>query len=456
MKLTALILAAGIAASFAFARDPNVIIILTDDQGYNDLGCFGSPQIKTPHLDRLAAEGLKLTDFHVPSPVCSPSRAGLLTGCYPKRVEMHRGVLFPADKRGLNPAEVTLADHLKSHGYTTACIGKWHLGDRPELLPTAQGFDRYFGIPYSNDMSHPDNRTKPKIPLDEGWRDPAGSSPRWNTPLMRDTEIIELPVDQRTLTRRYTDEAIRFVEEQRDKPFFLYLAHSMPHIPLFVPDDVRDPDPRHAYRCVIEHIDTETGRLLAKLRELSLEKETLLVFTSDNGPWLIHGHHGGRAAPLRDGKGTTFEGGTRVPCVVWGPGRIPAGKTSDELVSTVDLLPTLTALAGHPFEAKKPIDGLDVSTTLTKGETSPRSEFLHYSSTGALEGIRQGDWKLLVHRRGKDREPETLLFDLASDLSESRNLAAGQPDRVAAMTTRMEELDGEVTAGARPAWSAGK
>ena len=454
MKLTTLILAAGIATSSA--RDPNVIVILTDDQGYNDLGCFGSPRIKTPNIDRLAAEGLKLTDFHVPSPVCSPTRAGLLTGCYPKRVEMHRGVLIPSDKRGLNPAEVTLADHLKSNGYATACIGKWHLGHRPELLPTAQGFDHYFGIPYSNDMSHPDNAAKPKISLDEGWRNPADSSPRWNTPLMRDTEIIELPVDQRTLTRRYTDEAIRFVEQQRDRPFFLYLAHSMPHIPLFVPDDVRDPDPRNAYRCVIEHIDAETGRLLAKLRELSLEKDTLLVFTSDNGPWLPMGHHGGSAAPLRDGKGTPFEGGTRVPCVAWGPGRIPAGKASDELVSTLDLLPTLAVLTGHPFQAAKPIDGIDVSATLTKGEASPRTEFLHYSSTGTLEGIRQGDWKLLVRPRGKDKQPETLLFNLSSDLSESRNLAAENAERVAAMSARMAELDREVTAGARPAWTAGK
>jgi len=335
-------------------------------------------------------------------------------------------------------------------------VGKWHLGHLPEYLPTSNGFDYYFGIPYSNDMSHPDNQGRPKISLDEAWRDQATTSRRWNTPLMRDTGIIEVPVDQRTLTRRYTDEAIQFVEAQRGRPFFLYLAHSMPHIPLFVPDELHDPDPHQAYRLVIEHIDAETGRLVAKLRELSLERDTLLVFTSDNGPWLTQRHHGGSAKPLRNGKGTTFEGGTRVPCIVWGPGRIPAGKTSDEFVATIDLLPTLSAMAGHPFKAAKPIDGLDASVTLTKGESSPRSEFLHYSSSGELEGLRQGDWKLLVLPQGKDKEPKQLLFDLGTDVSESRNFAPGQPERVAKMISRMEELDREITANARPAWRAPK
>jgi arylsulfatase A len=435
----------------AFARDPNVVIIFTDDQGYHDLGCFGSETIRTPHIDQLAREGLRLTDFHVPSPVCSPSRAALLTGCYPKRVGMHRHVLFPKSTYGLNPDDLTIADHLKAHGYATACIGKWHLGHLPQFLPRAQGFDSYFGIPYSNDMNHPDNAKKSKASSDASWTDQATHVKNWNTPLVRNEEIIELPVNQRTITRRYTDEAIRFVTENKDRPFFLYLPHSMPHIPLFVPDDVHDPDPKNAYKCVIEHIDTETGRLIATIRELGLEKDTILVFTSDNGPWLQFKNHAGSAAPLRDGKGTTFEGGQRVPCVVWAPGRIPAGDTSSELASTMDLLPTIATLTGHPLDTPKPIDGLDISETLTRGSPSPRTEFLHYSSNGVLEGIRQGDWKLLIKQAkpGKSN-PTILLFNLKQDIGESTNLAAKHPEKVATLRKSMTALDSQITADARP------
>jgi len=243
MKYILTLLVIALTTSVAYARDPNFIIIFTDDQGYNDLGCYGSKTIKTPHLDQLAAEGMKLTDFHVPSPVCSPSRAGLLTGCYPKRVGMHRHVVFPQDKYGLHADELTIADHLKSNGYATACVGKWHLGHVPETLPTANGFDSYFGIPYSNDMSHPNHKGKPRFSQDASWRDQDKHSPLWKTPLMRDQKIIEHPVNQRTITRRYTDEAIKFVEKHKAAPFFLYLPHSMPHIPLYVPEDVYDADP---------------------------------------------------------------------------------------------------------------------------------------------------------------------------------------------------------------------
>lgn len=433
----------------ALARDPNVVIIFTDDQGYNDLSCFGSKTIRTPHIDQLAEEGLRLTDFHVPSPVCSPSRAALLTGCYPKRVGMHRHVLFPKSTYGLNPDELTIADHLKANGYATACIGKWHLGHLPEFLPRAHGFDSYFGIPYSNDMNHPDNARKPRTPRDEAWTDQANSVKEWNTPLVRNEEIIELPVDQRTITRRYTDEAIKFVTANKDRPFFLYLAESMPHIPLFVPDDVCDSDPENAYKCVIEHIDTETGRLITKLRELNLEKDTIVIFTSDNGPWLQFKNHAGSAAPLRAGKGTTFEGGQRVPCIVWAPGRIPAGGTSDALTSTMDLLPTLATLTGHPLKAEKSIDGLDISETLTEGSSSPRTEFLHYASGGELEGIRQGDWKLLI-KKPNSKKPQILLFNLKDDIGEKNNLAANHPEKVDALRTRMTTLDSEITTAARP------
>lgn len=442
--------------SLATARDPNFIIIFTDDQGYGDLGCFGSTTIKTPHLDQLAAEGIKLTDFHVPSPVCSPSRAGLLTGCYPKRVGMHRHVVFPANKYGLHPDELTIADHLKANGYATACVGKWHLGHIPETLPTENGFDSYYGIPYSNDMSHPDNKGKPRFSQDDSWKDQDKYSPLWKTPLMRDKKIIELPVNQRTITRRYTDEAIKFVEKNKDTPFFLYLPHSMPHIPLYVPKDVYDSNPKNAYKCVIEHIDTECGRLIKRVRDLGLSENTYIIFTTDNGPWLPFKHHGGSAGPLREGKGTTFEGGQRVPCIVWGPGRIPAGKTSGELTSTIDLLPTIATLSGHPLKPAKKIDGLDISKTLTDEKTSPRKEFLHYTSRGQLEGIRQGDWKLLVktpNKRAKNKQPQKpklLLFNLSKDVGEKENLAAKHPEKATSLLARMKELDAEITAHARP------
>ncbi len=429
------------------AAKPNFIIIFTDDQGYNDLGCFGSETIKTPHIDRLAAEGRKLTSFMVPSPVCSPSRTGLLTGCYPKRVGMHKHVLFPASDYGLNPAEYTLADHFKSLGYATACIGKWHLGHHPEVLPRAQGFDSYFGIPYSNDMNHIKNEWKVSPFSDESWLNQDEFVKKWNTPLIENEEIVELPVNQRTITRRYTDRAISFVTENKDKPFFLYLPHSMPHIPLFVPEDAHDPDPKNAYKAVIEHIDTEVGRLADKLRELGLAENTYLIYTSDNGPWIKFKNHGGSAFPLRDGKSTTFEGGQRVPCVMWAPGRIPAGTTSAELVSTIDLLPTLATLAESELPEKgNRIDGLDLSATLTGDAPSKRDEFIYYTAQGEPDGIRQGDWKLLL------RKPAPLLFNLREDISESENLAAKHPEKIAELTARLKELDAEITENARPVW----
>ncbi|MEO0416038.1 MAG: sulfatase-like hydrolase/transferase, partial [Verrucomicrobiota bacterium] len=269
-------------ATVAAAEKPNFVIIFADDQGYADLGCFGSETIKTPHIDQMAKEGRKFTNFMVASPVCTPSRAALLTGCYPKRVGMHQHVLFPASKKGLNSAEYTIADHLKSLGYATACFGKWHLGHHPETLPTANGFDTYWGIPYSNDMNHPDNSGKPKISSDDLWRDQESTLTKWNTPLMHDEEIVELPVDQRTVTRRYTDKTIDFIKTnaEEEKPFFVYLPHSMPHIPLYVPEDVYDPDPQNAYINVIEHMDAEVGRVLDTIRELKLSDNTYVIYTS--------------------------------------------------------------------------------------------------------------------------------------------------------------------------------
>jgi arylsulfatase A len=469
MKLTALFLAYALTIASAFAAaKPNVILIFADDLGYGDLGCFGSKTIRTPHLDGLAAQGRRFTSFMVASPVCTPSRTALLTACYPKRVGMHQHVLFPTSTRGLNPTENTIADHLKAQGYATACFGKWHLGHHPEVLPTAQGFDTYFGIPYSNDMNHPDNEDKPPggpDGLDILWSDPSSSLTKWRTPLMENEKIIELPVDQRTVTRRYTQKAIDFATANRERPFFIYLPHSMPHIPLYVPDDVRDPDPKRAYINTIEHIDTEIGRLLRTLDETGLAANTFVIFTSDNGPWLPFKHHGGSAGPLRDGKGTTFEGGQRVPCIIRGPG-IPAGSVCDGLTSTIDVLPTLAAILKAPLPTMRKIDGLDASG-LWQGtaEKSPREEFVYYTSQGVVEGLRQGNWKLLVKKpqgaaRGrkkaapvaKSAEPTILLFDLANDLGEKTNLASQQPEVVTRLRARMEELDSEVTENARAPW----
>jgi arylsulfatase A len=450
----------------AAAAPPNVLLIFVDDMGYGDLSCFGSEKIRTPNIDRLAKEGRKFTSFMVASPVCTPSRAALLTGCYPKRVGLHQHVLFPTSTKGLHPAEHTLADHLKAQGYATACFGKWHLGHHPEVLPTANGFDTYFGIPYSNDMNHPENKGKPKggwEGMDQLWNDPSSTLTQWQTPLFQDTEIVELPVDQRTITRRYTQKAIDFVTTHRDQPFFIYLPHSMPHIPLYVPDDVRDPNPLNAYTNTIEHIDAEVGRLLTTLDELNLAQNTLVIFTSDNGPWLPFKHHGGSAGPLREGKGTTFEGGQRVPFLIRGPG-IPASTTCPELIGSIDVLPSIAALIGSPLPSGKKIDGLDVSA-LWKGEVeaSPRSEFLYYTAQGELEGIRQGPWKLLVKqsntagKKGKATKatpaaPTFLLFDLAHDLGEQTNLAEAQPERLAELRARMSQLDAEITQNARSPW----
>lgn len=462
MKIVPVIILAALSLVAKAADKPNFIIIFTDDQGYGDLGCFGSTKIKTPHIDRLAKEGRRFTNFMVASPVCTPSRAALLTGCYPKRIGMHQHVLFPSSTKGLNPTEHTIADHLKGQGYATACFGKWHLGHHPETLPQSNGFDTYFGIPYSNDMNHPDNKGKPKggwAGMDALWKDPESTLTKWKTPLMENEKIVELPVDQRTVTRRYTDKSIEFIKTnaKADKPFFVYLPHSMPHIPLYVPEDVRDANPLNAYTNVIEHIDSEVGRIAKLLRELKLSENTYLIFTTDNGPWLPFKHHGGSAGPLRDGKGSTFEGGQRVPCVMWAPGRIPAGTTCNQLCGTIDLLPTIASLTKTPLPSDKKIDGLDISKLLTTNDKTPRNEFVYYTSRGDIQGLRQGKHKLLVKGpRNKKRSPkakaEVMLFDLEADLGEKNNLAESKPEVVAKLKARMLELDAQIAKEARQPW----
>lgn len=455
----------GMWVNVVAAAQPNFVLIFIDDQGYGDLSCFGSEIIQTPNIDRLAKEGRKFTSFMVASPVCSPSRAALMTGCYPKRVGMHQHVLFPSSKKGLHPEEHTIADHLKSQGYSTACFGKWHLGHYPEVLPTANGFDTYFGIPYSNDMNHPDNKGKPKggpDGMDLLWKDPESTLTKWKTPLFEDEEIIEVPVDQRTVTRRYTQKAIDFISEHQKESFFVYLPHSMPHIPLYVPDDVRDPDPKHAYINTIEHIDSEVGRLLNTLDDLKLAENTYVIYTTDNGPWLQFKHHGGSAGPLREGKGTTFEGGQRVPCLIRGPG-IPAGTVCDKLTGTIDMLPTIASITGKPLPAGKKIDGINVSKLWTGNcDDSLRNEFVYYTSRGDLEGIRQGDWKLLIKKPRGNRvrqskkvlpKPTKHLFDLSQDIGEQNNQADSKPELVKKLQQRMEELDAEITQNARLPWT---
>ena len=455
-------------AGMTMAAKPNFVIIFTDDQGYGDLSCFGSKTIDTPNIDRLANEGRKFTSFMVASPVCSPSRAALLTGCYPKRVSMHQHVLFPSSIKGLHPKEHTVADHLKQQGYATACFGKWHLGHHPEVLPTSNGFDTYFGIPYSNDMNHPDNKGKPKGGsggMDALWKTPESTLTHWKTPLVEDQQIIELPVDQRTITRRYTQKAIDFITTHQDAQFFVYLPHSMPHIPLYVPVDVQDPDPKNAYINTIEHIDAEVGRLLKTLDNLNLTDNTYVIYTTDNGPWLRFKHHAGSAGPLREGKGTTFEGGQRVPCLVRGPG-IPAGTICHELMSTIDVLPTIAAITKTPLPTHRKIDGIDASDLwMDTVNQPPRSEFVYYTSRGNLDGLRQGNWKLLVKKASGQRKnqaapitpPRMLLFDLSNDIGEKNNLAESHPEIVGKLRARMQDIDDEITKNARPAWiKAGK
>tara|TARA_B100000282_G_scaffold296794_1_gene280106 strand:+ start:1200 stop:2591 length:1392 start_codon:yes stop_codon:yes gene_type:complete len=445
-----------ISLFYSKADKPNFIVIFTDDQGYGDLSCFGSKIIKTPNIDRIAKEGRKFTNFMVASPVCTPSRAALLTGCYPKRVGMHQHVLFPSSKKGLNPNEYTMADHFKSLGYATACFGKWHLGHHKPVLPTSNGFDSYYGIPYSNDMNHPDNKGKPKSGpsgMDILWEDPESTITKWNTPLFENEKIVELPVDQRTITRRCTQKSIDFIKSNNDKPFFLYIPHSMPHIPLYVPDEIRDPDPQNAYINTIEHIDSEVGRLLDTLDKLNLSSKTYVIYTTDNGPWLSFKHHGGSAGPLRDGKGTTFEGGQRVPCVIRGPG-IPVGTTCSALMSTIDLLPTFASIVGKSLPSGNKIDGLNSEALLTGKASSIRNEFLYYTSRGEIQGIRQGQWKLLIkNKRSKGKnETEKFLFNLKFDLGEKNNLYENNREIVNKLSKRMIQLDNEIEKNARSPW----
>ncbi len=425
------------------AERPNIVIIMADDLGYGDLGCYGHPTIRTPNLDRMAAEGLRFTDFYAGANLCTPSRAALLTGRHPLRSGMAGGpkrhVLYPNATNGLPASEITMAELLKTAGYATACIGKWHLGDQPEFLPTRQGFDYFFGLPYSNDMNPPNPRVRRA--------ESASQNPdarKFDVPLLRNQETLERPVDQTTLTRRYTEEAVRFITEQQANPFFLYLPQTFPHVPLFASPKFRGQSARGLYGDTVEELDWSVGDILAALQRLHLAGKTLVIFTSDNGPWLNQKANGGSAGLLRDGKAGTWEGGHRVPALAWWPGKIKPGRITSDIVSALDLFPTCAQLAGATLSTDRPLDGID-QTPLLLGTGPGRREFVHYYYGDQLYAVRKGAYKAaFVTHDGYSSAPAEkheppLLFHLPSDPAERFNVATNHPTIVADLQREAEQ-----------------
>jgi arylsulfatase A-like enzyme len=422
-------------------RPPNVVIVYCDDMGYADLGCFGNTKVKTPHLDKMAKQGTRFTSFYVSQAVCSASRAALMTGKYSNRTGI-LGALGPNAKVGLGKNHTTIAEMLKTLGYRTCIIGKWHLGHLAEFLPTRRGFDEYYGLPYSNDMwpNHPTSKF-PDLPLIDG------------------EKIIAKNPDQSKLTTDYTERAVQFIKKNKDAPFFLYLAHSMPHVPLFVSERFKGKSEAGLYGDVIMEIDWSVGQILETLKEQGIDDNTLVIFTSDNGPWLSYGNHSGIAGVLREGKGTTWEGGVRVPFIARWPGRIPADKTQPEPAMTIDMLPTLSRLTGAKLPGGK-LDGKDISPLLFSeaGAKSPHEAYYFYWNN-ELHGIRSGPWKLYFPHTyrtlegsmaGKDGKPGPYkeaktgleLYNLDSDLSEKTDVAGRNPEvvrRLQMLADRMRE-----------------
>ncbi|MFT5127918.1 MAG: arylsulfatase A [Rhodothermales bacterium] len=435
----------------AAARQPNFVLIFTDDQGYGDLGCFGGKHVDTPVIDRLAAEGAKLSNFYVPAAVCTPSRAGLMTGCYPLRIDMHTGstfgVLLAGDKKGLNPSEITIPEVLKGAGYATGMFGKWHLGDQPEFLPTRQGFDEYFGIPYSHDIHpfHPNQKRFKFPPL----------------PLLNQETVIETDPDADLLTKRITERAVSFIDKHHDKPFFLYVPHPIPHRPLHVSDPFKKSIPAgikdglakendkvnyplrdKLFRQAIAEIDWSVGRIIETLKRHKLDKDTLVLFFSDNGPAI------GSAGPLRGRKGSTFEGGMREPAVAWWPGTITPGQEISELLTSMDLLPTYAGLAGTQAPSDRVIDGKDIWPILSgePGAKSPHKAFFYHRGA-MLMAVRSGDWKLHL-KAGKSPQA---LYHLGRDIGEKKNVIKANPKVASRLAKLAIEFRAEITANSRKA-----
>lgn len=460
--LFALLLVVPVGSNISGARvetPPNIVLIYADDLGYGDLGSYGAQGYQTPNLDRMAAEGIRLTSFYVATAVCSASRAALLTGAYPHRIGI-RGALDHKARFGLNPDEKTIAEVLKERGYATAIFGKWHLGHYPQFLPTRQGFDEYYGLPYSNDMwpNHPVTKNYyPELPLMEGER------------------VVQLNPDQSRLTTDYTARAVSFIERNQKRPFFLYLPHSMPHVPLFVSEKFKGKTAQGLYGDVIEELDWSVGEVLRTIGRLGLDRRTLVIFTSDNGPWLPYGNHAGSTGGLREGKGTAWEGGVRVPFIARWPGRIPAGMVSRRPLMTVDLLPTFARLAGAELTSDRRIDGQDSWSILAgqrRKSSATRARYFYWLDE--LHAVRRDKWKLhLPHpyrhlaMAGRDGQPgsdetrqtELALFDLDNDPAESNNVATQHPEIVKQLMTDVEQarqdlgdsLTGRKGANLRPA-----
>ncbi len=434
------------ALSPLHAAPPNIVILFVDDLGYADIGPFGATKQKTPNLDRMAREGMKLTSFYA-APVCSVSRAQLMTGCYGARISVP-GVYPPGSKNGLHPQERTIAEHLKENGYATQIVGKWHLGDQPSFLPTRQGFDHYLGIPYSNDMQ--------KTARDSGQR---------VVPLVRDDKVVELLTeeDQTLIEERYTEEAVSFIRASKDRPFFLYFPHTAVHTPIHPGKAFQGRSQNGRFGDWVEEVDWSVGRVLDTLRELKLDQNTLVVFTSDNGPWLVKGEDGGSALPLRGGKGSTWEGGVREPSLAWWPGKIAPGSVCDAVAGTIDLLPTCVKLAGGTVPAEPIIDGRDISPLLFGQTKESQREAHYYFSSYNLQAVRQGPWKLALTQQSEslskgiatDAKINPRLYNLDDEIGEQTNLADKHPEIVAklqSLATRMsEEIGGNQPKSRRPA-----
>ena len=467
VKITALAALGAFSAQSQAQETPNVVIILLDDMGYGDLSVTGATGYKTPNLDRMCTEGMRFTHYYSPQAVSSASRAGLLTGCYPNRIGFF-AALVPSSRIGIASSEETIAETLKKKGYACAAFGKWHLGDHPKFLPIHHGFDEYYGIPYSNDMwpFHPQN--------------PGGYPP---LPMIEGDRVVNPEVtaaDQAQMTVQFTERSVQFIERNRDKPFFLYLAHPMPHVPLFVSERFKGKSEQGMYGDVMMEIDWSVGEILKTLEKCGIDNNTLVIFTSDNGPWINYGNHAGSTGGLREAKGAVYEGGQRVPCIMRWVGKIQGGTICNRLVAGIDLLPTIANICGAPLPSLK-IDGVDITPLITGNETSkPREYFLYYYNRNSLKAVRNDRFKLVLPHTGRsyagflpgkdgqpgqvnERNQENLaLYDLRRDPGERYDVQSQYPEVMAELMKAVEaarldlgdELTGNVGTGRRPAGTA--